>query len=139
MLISSYTIQRISLSLTVSRLESILHRPPIMETIFSGLRAGNIAAASTYNSSEQKSSIGQQNDDVQPTAIDSLPNELLCYIFVETLETSSTYFGHRLDTDKVVVLSHVCSRWRRVLLCNPSFWNSITVISRPISFSECLI
>lgn len=113
-------------------------------SIFSELRAENIAAASTYNSSERKSSIGHQNDDeVHSTSIDSLPNELLCYIFIETLETTSTPFGHRLDTDKVVVLSHVCSRWRRVLLYNPSFWKSITVISQPINFDtatgECSI
>lgn len=59
-----------------------------------------------------------------PPIIDTLPDELLILIFFEVLGASDSTNLHI-----AMLLSYVCSRWRRILLQHPLFWASITVPS----------
>lgn len=54
--------------------------------------------------------------------VHTLPDELLFLIFFEVLGPVRSS-NLRIS----MLLSHVCSRWRKILLHNPLFWASITV------------
>lgn len=55
-------------------------------------------------------------DPVQKTGISSLPNELLAYIFEEVVPQTKGF------TAISETLSHVCRRWRLVILDLPNLW-----------------
>lgn len=61
----------------------------------------------------------------------TLPNELLCYIFYSATHDSSD----RRDSMIPFVVSHVCRRWRSVSLSTGNLWTSI-ILSFPMSLSR---
>lgn len=57
-----------------------------------------------------------------PTTFHTLPDELLFLIFFKVMGPIDSTNLHI-----AMLLSHVCSRWRQILLHHPLFWASITV------------
>ncbi|PFH52175.1 hypothetical protein AMATHDRAFT_121161, partial [Amanita thiersii Skay4041] len=54
-----------------------------------------------------------------------LPREIIQYIFI--LSTNTLVHIPPKPNDVPVVLSHVCTAWRRLALATPELWNHIRI------------
>ncbi|KAJ7358098.1 hypothetical protein DFH08DRAFT_439134 [Mycena albidolilacea] len=70
-----------------------------------------------------------EDEDVL-SAIERIPNELLCEIFTLTLPCTRHVVDQTLEQPPWW-LGHICQRWRAAVLENPLFWSSITLYEPP--------
>src|SRR6266576_3518237 len=70
--------------------------------------------------------IKPQNDSKIEEAHNRLPNEILSHIFILAAQDHGpVYFPISIDNRSIqLVISHVCSHWRKVALCTFELWNN---------------
>lgn len=64
-------------------------------------------------------------DDSVLDSINSLPSEILCKIFLDYLPEGGSEVLVGSLSGTTITLSHVCSRWREVILVAPRLWSQL--------------
>ncbi|GLB36871.1 hypothetical protein LshimejAT787_0311580 [Lyophyllum shimeji] len=75
----------------------------------------------TLQSGEGSVSTDVPGDSLEVASIDALPQELLCAIF------SLLYDDHDRRLSASIILSHVCRRWRELVLDLPRLWTDVRI------------
>ena len=61
------------------------------------------------------------------SAINSLPSEILCKIFLDYLPEGGSEVSVGSLSGTTITLSHVCSHWREVILGTPRLWSQLSL------------
>jgi hypothetical protein len=75
-----------------------------------------------------------------PTSVDLLPEDVLREIFIYSVPPESRLFSwdswSRFGPRGILNLTHVCSRWRQIVLSMPHLWSTIRVSEHHTSLDE---
>jgi hypothetical protein len=74
-----------------------------------------------------------------PTSVNQVPEDVLRDIFVYSVPPESQLFLQNnwihFGPERMLVLTHVCSRWRQIVLSMPYLWSTICVSEYNIRYS----